>query len=85
MQGFAKSLVVDGRKVRLVMFPTVAKVRTSDYREIGHIYQAQAGGFDCVRCSKVVAHADDPRAAVEALVKAYNAERRELASASGAA
>lgn len=85
MKGFAKTITVDHLRVRIVVHPTVAKVRTQDYREVGHIYQAQAGGFDCVRCGQIVAHADDPRSAVEALVKVYNAERRELASGRGAA
>lgn len=30
MKGFAKSVVADGRKVRIVVFPTVAKVRTQN-------------------------------------------------------
>lgn len=72
MKGFAKSLVVDGRRVRLVVFPTVAKVRTQDYREVGHVMPSAGGGYDCVRCGQIVAHAEGPREAVEALVREYN-------------
>lgn len=85
MKGFAKSVVADCLKVHIVVITTIAKVRTQDYREIGHIMPSQDGGYSGVRCGQLVAHADEPRAVVEALVRAYNAERAEMASDSGAA
>lgn len=85
MKGFAKTITVDHLRVRIVVFPTVAKVRMQDYREVGHLVSSIAGGYDCVRRGKIVAHADEPREAVEQLVREYNAERKALASASGAA
>lgn len=83
MKGFAKTITVDNPRVRVVVHPTVAKVRTTDYREVGHIMPAQEGGFRCMRCGKIVAHCDDPRAAVEALVREYNRDRRRRPPGSG--